>query len=147
MNDTAVKTPWHLWAVGVIAVLFNAIGVFDFVMSVAQGPAYLASAGMTPQQIAHYANMPVWMIGVWALGVFGALLASFLLLLRRRTAFVVFIVSTAAFLMSLVYTYLLSGDGAVMGQQMAMTSAVIAVLLALFCLYAYAMGRRPGLLR
>ena len=147
MNDTAVKAPWHLWAVGVIAVLFNAIGVFDFVMSMAQGPAYLASAGMTPQQIAHYANMPAWMIGVWALGVFGALLASFLLLLRRRTAFVVFIVSTAAFLMSLVYTYLLSGDGAVMGQQMAMTSAVIAVLLALFCLYAYAMGRRPGLLR
>jgi hypothetical protein len=26
MTDMTIKTPWHLWLVGVIAVLFNAIG-------------------------------------------------------------------------------------------------------------------------
>ncbi len=49
-----IKTPWHLWLVGVIAVLFNAIGAFDYVMSMAQGASYMASAGMTQAQIAHY---------------------------------------------------------------------------------------------
>lgn len=48
----AVKAPWHLWLIGVIAVLFNAMGVFDFVMVMKQGAKYLASAGMTPAQIA-----------------------------------------------------------------------------------------------
>ena len=43
MTDVTVKAPWHLWLVGVIAVLFNSIGVFDFVMSIAQGARYQAS--------------------------------------------------------------------------------------------------------
>jgi beta-lactamase regulating signal transducer with metallopeptidase domain len=80
MTDAPMKMPWHLWLIGVIAVLFNAIGVFDFVMSMAQGAKYQASAGMTPDQIAHYLGMPGWMTVVWAVGVFGAFLASILLL-------------------------------------------------------------------
>jgi hypothetical protein len=57
--------------------------MFDFVMSMAQGAEYQASAGMTPDQIAHYQEMPGWMTVVSAAGVFGALLASILLLVRR----------------------------------------------------------------
>jgi hypothetical protein len=48
MTDAPMKAPWHLWLIGVIAALFNSIGVFDFVMSLAQGAKYQASAGMTP---------------------------------------------------------------------------------------------------
>jgi hypothetical protein len=146
MTDVLVKPPWHLWLIGVIAVLFNSIGVFDFVMSMAQGADYLASAGMTPDQIAHYQAMPSWMTGVWAVGVFGAFLASILLLLRRKLAVPVFVLSLAAFLISLLYTYVLTDGGAVMGQQMAITSAVIAVLLAFFSWYSRFMAV-PGVLR
>ena len=142
MADLSGKTPWHLWLVGVIAVLFNAIGVFDFVMSMTQGSAYLASAGMTPEQIAHYQDMPAWMTLVWAVGVFGAFGASILLLLRRKLASPVFVISLAVFLISLIYTYVLTDGGAVMGQQMAITSAVIAGLLALFSAYARWMAGR-----
>lgn len=146
MTGSTVKAPWRLWLVGVFAVLFNAIGVFDFVMSMAQGPKYLASAGMTPEQIAHYQTMPAWMTMVWAVGVFGAFGASILLLLRRRLAFPVFVLSLAAFLVSLLYTYVLTDGGEVMGRQMAMTSAMIAVLLVLFSAYARWMSAR-GVLR
>ncbi len=146
MSDTKSKTPWHLWLVGAVAVLFNSVGVFDFVMSMAQGPAYMASAGMTQAQIDHYQRMPGWMTAVWAIGVFGAFAASVLILLRNRLSAPVFAVSLAAFLLSLVYTYVLSDGGKVMGQQMAVTSAVIAVLLALFMLYAWWQTKR-GVLR
>ena len=141
-----MKTPWHLWLIGVIALLFNAIGVFDFVMSMAQGAEYQASAGMTPDQIAHYQGMPSWMTVVWAVGVFGAFLASILLLLRRKLALPVFVLSLAAFLISLLYTYVLTDGGAVMGQQMAITSGVIAGLLLFFSWYARFMAAR-GVLR
>ncbi len=146
MTDAPTKTPWHVWLVGVIALLFNSIGVFDFVMSMAQGAKYQASAGMTPDQIAHYQQMPAWMTVVWAVGVFGAFLASILLLLRRQQALPVFIGSLAAFLVSLFYTYVLTNGGAVMGQQMAITSAVIAGLLVFFSGYCRYMTLR-GVLR
>jgi hypothetical protein len=146
MTNTTSKAPWHLWVIGVIALLFNSIGVFDFVMAMTQGAKYMASAGMTPEQIAHYEGMPVWMTAVWTIGVWGAFLASVLLLLRRKLAFPVFVLSLAAFLISLVYTYVLTDGGAIMGQQMAITSAVIAALLLLFSWYAHSMGTR-GVLR
>ena len=146
MTAALLKTPWHIWLIGVIAVLFNSIGVFDFVMSMARGAQYQASAGMTPDQIAHYQAMPGWMTLVWAVGVFGALLASILLLLRRRLALPVFVLSLAAFLINLLYTYVLTDGGAVMGQQMAITSAVIAGLLVFFSWYSRFMTAR-GVLR
>jgi hypothetical protein len=146
MTEAPMTTPWHLWLIGVIALLFNSIGVFDFVMSMAQGAKYQASAGMTPDQIAHYQQMPSWMTVVWAVGVFGAFLASILLLLRRKLALPVFVLSLAAFLVSLIYTYVLTNGGAVMGQQMAITSAVIAGLLVLFSWYSRFMAVR-GVLR
>jgi hypothetical protein len=146
LTNAAVRAPWHLWVVGVIAVLFNAIGVFDFVMSMAQGAKYQASAGMTPAQIAYYQQMPGWMTGVWAVGVFGAFLASIFLLMRRKTAFGLFVVSLAAFLVDLLYMYVLSNGRDVIGRQMATVNVVILALLAFFTWYAGAMGKR-GVLR
>ncbi len=144
-TDTA-KTPWHLWLVGVLAVLFNAVGVFDHTMTLVQGESYMASASMSPAQIAHYQQMPLWMRLDWPLGVWSAFAASILILLRSRLAFPVFVVSLAAFLLSVAYTYLLTKGGEIMGTQMAVTSAVIATLLAVFGAYSWWMTRR-GVLR
>ncbi len=146
MTNTTIKAPWHLWLIGIIAVLFNSIGVFDFVMSMAQGPKYMASAGMTPEQIAHYQGMPGVMTAVWAAGVWSAFLASILLLLRRKLAFAVFVLSLVVYLIHLVYTYVLTNGGAIMGRQMAIVSAVIALLLLFFSWYSHAMRKR-GVLR
>jgi hypothetical protein len=110
------KTPWHLWLVGVIAVLFNAIGAFDHVMSMVQGERYMASVGMTPAQIAHYRQLPIWMMPVWAIGVWGAMLGSVLILLRNKLAPPVFGVSVAAFLLNVIYTYVLTDGGEIMGR-------------------------------
>ena len=146
MNDVTSKTPWHVWLVGVVAVLFNAIGAFDYVMSMTQGASYLAKAGMTPAQIAHYMEMPTWMIAVWAIGVWGAMLGSVLILLRNKLAFPVFAVSLAAFLVSLVYTYVLTNGGEVMGGQMAIASVTITALLLFFTWYSRLMTKQ-GVLR
>ena len=144
-SDMTIKTPWHLWLVGVIAVLFNGIGVFDYVMSKTQGASYLASAGMTPAQIAHYLEMPIWMIAVWTIGVWGAMFGSVLILLRNRRASVVFAVSLAAFLVSLIYTYVLTDGGEIVGGQMAIVNVVITALLLFFMWYSWLMTKRSML--
>ena len=47
MTDMTVKTPWHLWAVGVISLLWNGYGGYDFIMTTTQGETYMRAAGMT----------------------------------------------------------------------------------------------------
>ena len=121
MTDTTsmtTRTPWHLWVVGVIAVLWNAYGGYDYTMSMTQGATYMAASGMTPDQIAYYDTMPVWMTAVWAIGVWGGVLGSLLLLMRNKLAFPVFAVSFGAFLLSLLYVYGLSDSGKMMGFMM-----------------------------
>jgi hypothetical protein len=140
-----MKTPWHLWLVGVIAVLFNAIGVFDFVMRMARGASYMEGAGMSPAQVAHYMDMPLWMTAVWAIGVWGAMLGSVLILLRNKLAAGVFAVSLAAFLISLLYMYAMTDGGEIMGPEMAFTNVVITVLLLFFMWYAWLMTKRSVL--
>jgi len=157
MTSMTTRTPWHLWLVGVIAVLWNAYGGYDYTMSMTQGATYMATAGMTPDQIAFYDVMPSWMTAVWAIGVWGGMLGSLLLLLRNKLAFPVFAVSFAAFLTSLLYVYGLSDGGNVMGFMMKdgvkvassmviIMNVVIAAGCAFFTLYAWTMSKK-GVLR
>lgn len=158
MSDTrSGRAPWHLWVVGVIAVLWNAYGGYDYIMSMTQGATYMATAGMTPEQIAYYQAMPGWMTAVWATGVWGGVLGSLLLLLRKKLAFPVFAVSFAAFLLSLLYTYGISDGAKVMGFMMkdgvkvassmiVIMNVVIATGCAAFTGYAWTMAKR-GILR
>src|SRR3712207_1087839 len=92
----ASRTPWHLWLVGVLSLLWNGFGAYDYLMTNTQGDAYLRSMGLTEAQMAYYDAMPAWMTAVWAIGVWGATLGSVLLLLRRRWAVPVFTASLVA---------------------------------------------------
>lgn len=132
MSDTrSGRTPWHFWVVGVIGLLWNSYGPFDYLMTQTGGEGYLRSVGMTDPQIAYLNAMPAWMSGVWAIGVWGGLLGAILLLARRRLAFPVFVVSLAAFLVSLVYSYGLSNGAAVMGD----TALIMNVVILAGCLF------------
>lgn len=86
--------------------------------------------------------MPLWMVAVWTIGVWGAMLGSVLMLLRNKLAVPVFAVSFAAFLVSLFYTYVLTDGGDIMGRQMAVASGVIATLLLVFMWYSRLMTKR-----
>lgn len=142
MTDTTSKTPWHVWAVGIVAVLFNAVGAFDYTMSKMQGETYMAGAGMTPEQIAFILQYPMWMNFVWATGVWTAILASVLILLRNKLAFPIFAVSLAAFLVSVLHAYVLTNGGEIMGPSMGIMSVVITAELAFLVWYSRAMTQR-----
>lgn len=67
-------------------------------------------------------------------------------MLRRRPAVPVFIASLAAFLLSILYHYVLTDGGTLMGRQMVITDIVIATLLVGFIWYSARMAAR-GVLR
>src|SRR3546814_2675554 len=50
--NTTDKTPWHLWVVGVLSLLWNAVGAFDYTMTKLNDADYLSA--FTPEQIAYF---------------------------------------------------------------------------------------------
>lgn len=102
-NVTA--TPTHLWVVGILSLLWNGFGGYDYVMSQLGDPAYLASIGFGPEETAWMATFPVWVEAAWAIGVWLSVLGSILLLLRSRHAATAFLVSLAGALVSLLYQF------------------------------------------
>lgn len=142
-GDTAGKTPWHLWLVGGVALLWNAFGGVDYILTQTRNAAYLAQ--FTAEQRAYFESYPVWMEAVWGIGVWGAVAGSLLLLLRMRWAFHAFLASLIAFAISVVYGQT-SGGNALMGSTGMIFSALIFLLGLGFVLYSRAMTRR-GLLR
>lgn len=142
-GDTAGKTPWHLWLIGGVALLWNAFGGVDYILTQTRNAAYLAQ--FTAEQRAYFESYPVWMEAVWGIGVWGAVAGSVLLLLRMKWAFHAFLASLIAFAISVVYGQT-SGGNALMGSTGMIFSALIFLLGLGFVLYSRAMTRR-GLLR
>jgi hypothetical protein len=139
------KTPWHLWLVGVLGLLWNGYGATDFAMSMIQGDAWYRMNKMTDVQIAAMHSYPWWMYVVWFAGTWGAIIGTVLLLFRSRWAVHAYLVSLVGFLLSLVYAYFLSDAKAAVGQ-MAPMHGVILVGCLFFLWYAWTMAKR-GVLR
>lgn len=135
--------PWHFWLVTLVALLWNGFGGYDYTMSHLQGEAYYRQVGMTDAQIAYMATFPVWMHAVWAVGVWGSVVGSLLLLARSRWAAYAFAVSTLGAAASLVYNIATPGLLDVMSPVM---PTVIVVICLVFAWYAWLMTKR-GVLR
>ena len=137
------EAPWHLWAVGVVSLLWNGFGGYDYVMTQTNNAAYLAN--YTEAQRDYFDSFPMWMEAVWAIGVWGGVLGAVLLLLRMKWAFHAFLASLVAFAVSVVYGQM-SGGNELMGSTGLIFSAVIFLLGLGFVMYSRVMSRK-GVLR
>jgi ABC-type xylose transport system permease subunit len=139
------RTPRHLWVIGIIALLWNCIGAFDYLMTQTKNAAYMS--GFPPEQLAWFYGLPSWVIAAWAIAVWGGVLGSVLLLLRRRIAVPVFLVSLAGLAVTTFHNYVLSNALEIFPDTFskAFTLVIIAIALGLF-FYARAMDRRGVLL-
>ena len=90
MNE-ARKTPWHLWVIGLVTLVWNAFGAWDYTATQTGNVAYLQTVADSMNvdvetAMAYFQGWPTWFHAFWAFGVWGALLGSLLLLLRSRFA-------------------------------------------------------------
>ncbi len=108
MNETA-KAPWHLWVLGIVSLLWFAGGANDYVQTKTGNMEYLGMAAEgsgVPLEVMveYFSNYPLWATIAWALGVWGAVAGSLLLLFRSRYAFQGYIVSMIGLALSTVYS-------------------------------------------
>lgn len=133
-------TPVHLWIIGTLAVLWNAMGAFDYVATQFRLEFYISQ--FTEAQLDYFYSWPAWMHAAWAVGVWGALLGSLALLLRKPAAVWLFGLSLLGLLVTSIYSFVLSDGAQVMGSAALIFSAVIWVVAICLFLYASAMYKR-----
>ncbi|WP_209400260.1 hypothetical protein [Pseudozobellia sp. WGM2] len=137
MTTTLKKPPTWFWVISVIALLWNIIGVM----------AYLADAYMSVETLAElsqeqrmlYESRPAWATGAFALAVWGGLIGSIGLLLRKKWAYILFIISLIAVLAQNVYQFFLSNTFDVLGtaaMAFPILIIIIGILLILFSNWA-----------
>jgi len=138
--SSRAPTPWHLWLVGLIALLWNAMGAFDYVATQIELESYMQA--FTPEQLDYFYSFPTWLTAAWAIAIWTAVAGSLALLLRSRLAYPLFLISVLAMLVTSVHNFALSNGAEIMGTAGVIFSAVIAVVSILLLLYARAMSRR-----
>jgi len=141
-----MKTPWHLWAIGAVTLVWHAFGAFDYTMTQTGNATYLS--GFTPEQRAYFDSYPAWAVAGWALGVWLSSLGSLLLLLRSRYALHAFVLSLAGSLAALYWSLGVSdvSMAAMTGAAGYVITVVIYAVILLLVWYAAAMTR-AGVLR
>lgn len=135
-----VKTPKHLWIVGILALLWNAMGAVDYVMTETRNASYMSQ--YSPEQLEYFTNFPVWFIAFWAIAVWGSVLGSILLLLRIRWAGAAFFVSLLAMVVTSVYSFGMSDGASIMGVGGIVFTVVIYLVAVFLLLYSRAMCKR-----
>ena len=147
-GESDASAPKSLYVVGTLALLWNAFGGYDYIMTRLRDMDHLASMGGDPNELLAYIDsFPIWAQIGWGLGVWGGVLGSILLLMRSRHAVLAFAVSLVGMVLSFGYQFMGPPAPAVMTEGAAafVPIIVIAVGLALF-FYARAI-RAKGVLR
>ena len=146
MATTAqAKVPAHLWVVGVLSLLWNAFGCYDYLMTNLKNQAYLSK--FTAEQLAYFDSLPGWLTAFWAIGVWGGLAGAILLLARSRHAVLVFGLSLVGAIVGLGYQMFFANMPPSMKVGMMGVLPWVIIAVAAFLLW-YAMNcEKKGILR
>jgi hypothetical protein len=144
--EAAVRYPWHLIMVALLSLAWNGMGALDYVMTQTRNEGWMAR--FSPAQLEYFYGFPSWAVACWALGVWGAVAGSVLLLLRSALALWAFVLSLLGIAGTSLWQFALSPVPffQIAGAVEAAFSAVIVAVTILLIAYARAMKRR-GLLR
>jgi hypothetical protein len=91
---TTVKPPLWFWVVGILLLLWEAMGVFSTYQHVTVGPEAMGPATDYDRRL--YASLPTWYNAVYAVATVGGLVAAIALLVRSRLAVIFAAVSLVA---------------------------------------------------
>lgn len=124
MSESTNKPNALFWVIGVIALIWNLMGV----------AAYLFQAFITDEMIAELpkeqqaeflVEHPSWYTALFALAVFGGALGCILLLIRKKMAFQLFVLSGVCAIVQQVYLFM----------NVDLSSIVMPVMIIVVCLF------------
>lgn len=101
------------WIIGVAALVWNGLGVMQYL-----GMAYMTDevkAALPEAERTLYDNIPSWVTAAFAIAVFGGLIGSAFLLMRKKLARPMFLISLIAIIVQMSYNLFMSRAAEVYG--------------------------------
>ncbi len=135
------RTPWHLWAVAILTLLWNGSGAVTILMAqMGRLP------GISADEAAYYAAQPLWFVISTDVATFAPIAAAIALLVRSQLALWLFALSLALILVNNSYELVAGTSRALVNQGALIVTIVIVVIAILQLVYSNAMKKR-GVLR
>jgi len=150
MDDVrAAKAPVHLWIVGLLSLLWNGFGCYDYLMTRMRNEEYFTSMGTDPQTMLAWVDaFPFYAQFGWGLGVWMGLAGSILLLMRHRWAVPAMGLSLLGAVVGLGYQIFLAPPAPPPMNEGAMAFMPWVIIVVAALLYFYALRqRKAGVLR
>ncbi len=126
------------WVIAIIALIWNLMGVFAYL-----GQTVLltdeAKALLTPEQVSLIEGTPSWINIVFAVAVFSGLLGCIMLLIRKKLATPLFLISLLAVLVQNIYAWAATNSAEVYGSVQGYVMPMIVIIICVF-LYLYSKG-------
>ncbi len=127
MDDNTNKPTSAFWIISVVALIWNIMGVI----------AYLGQAYMTEEVLkalpeaeqAYYSDVPAWVTGVFAIAVFAGVFGCVALLMRKKWATILFVISLIAVLAQFIYNFFIQTYVEITGVKMIWPILVIVIAL------------------
>lgn len=138
--------PWHLWLVGLLMLVWNAMSCYSHVMTLTQNAAYFRATRVTPEIAAYFAAVPAWYVVAWTIGVWGGLVAAVGLLMRKSWTVWWFAASQLAMAVNSVATLLNPVARDVLGS-VGSVGAIAVIIIGVFVVLYSMMMKRRGVLR
>lgn len=129
------------WIITVIALIWNLMGAFAYIQQKYKTDTF--ESQYTQEQLEMVYNMPAWATAAFAIAVFGGVLASIALLLRKKIANHLYLISLIGIIVQMIYNIFISGALDVYGPgaiAMPIMVIVIGVFLYLFSKKAITKG-------
>ncbi|WP_372767359.1 hypothetical protein [Lutibacter sp.] len=127
MNDSTNKPTSAFWIISAVALLWSISGVIAYL-----GQAYMTNevlATLPEAEQAYYNNVPAWVTGVFAIAVFAGVFACVGLLMRKKWATTLFIVSLVAVITQFIYNFFIQTFMEVSGYKMIWPMVIIVIAL------------------
>ena len=125
MTNSSTKPTKVFWIISIIAILWNIMGVIAYL-----GQAYMtdeAKALLPEGDQAYYANVPAWVTAAFAIAVFTGFLGSVALILKKKWAKPMFLVSLITVVAQIVYNLIIQDFVALSGGRVILPLVTLAV--------------------
>lgn len=141
MNDKIViGIHWSFWAIGAVALVWNVMGILNYFMQMNTS----ALSAMPETHRAIVEDRPAWATGGFAIAVFGGTLGCLLLLLRKSSAFYLFIASLAGVIVQVIHTVGIASSNAKFNPAELLMISLMPLVVAAFLIWYTRLAERKG---
>ena len=127
MTNSSTKPPVWFWVIGIVALLWNLMGVNAYLQQAYQTEGFKAMYN-TPELLEMVNSTPAWATAAFAIAVFAGALGCIALLLRKSWAKSLFLLSLIGIVVQMIYNLFISKAMEVYGPGAALMPALVIVV-------------------